>query len=133
MTVSAKELGSKSEAFISVTTDRGEYSKDEISKLLSEAELFRETDNLAQEKIKAKENLDQYSFAVHNQVKRKDINKYIKQEEVAFIKEKVAGIRTWMDLETDSRTAGDYKDKEEELMISVEPLLSKIYILPCKN
>merc|ERR1712170_157504 len=64
--VSALEKGTGKSEKIVITNDKGRLTKEEIERMVKEAEEFAEEDKLAKEKIDAKNQLDNYVSSIKN-------------------------------------------------------------------
>jgi len=55
---------------ITITNDKGRLSKDEIEKLLKEAEKFKSEDEKNRKKIEAKNTLENYTYSIKKYFER---------------------------------------------------------------
>jgi len=67
--VTAGDKGTGKEESITITNDKGRLSKEEIERMVEEAEKFAEEDKITREKIEARNGLENYAFSLKNQVK----------------------------------------------------------------
>merc|ERR1712061_684538 len=72
MTVTAHEKGIGKKETISITNDSGRLSKDEIERMINEAESFAEEDKALKERIDAKHSLQNYLYTMRNTIEDKD-------------------------------------------------------------
>lgn len=72
LTVTAVEKGVGKSETISITNDMGRLSKDEIEKMIADAEKFEEEDRLIKERVDAKHALHSYIYNMRNQIEDKD-------------------------------------------------------------
>jgi L1 cell adhesion molecule like protein len=75
LTVSAKDKGSGKAQSISITNEKGRLSKDEIDKMVSDAEKFKAEDDAAKERIDARNELENYAYSVKNTLNDKKIRR----------------------------------------------------------
>jgi heat shock 70kDa protein 1/2/6/8 len=66
MAVTAHDKGTGKQNKITITNDKGRLSKEEIEKMVQDAEKFRAEDELVKERIDAKNGLEGYVFTVKN-------------------------------------------------------------------
>lgn len=66
MNIHAEDKASKKVNKITITNDKGRLSKDDIEKLVKEAEKFKAEDELVKNKIDAKNSLEQTTYSIRN-------------------------------------------------------------------
>merc|ERR1712072_806018 len=66
LNVSAVDKGTGKENKITITNDTGRLSKDDIEKMVSDAETYAEEDKLVKERIESKNELENYLFNTKN-------------------------------------------------------------------
>jgi len=72
LTVSAKETGSGKVESISITNDKGRLTKEEIERMVADAEKFADEDKALKEKIDAKHQLENYIYQMRNTIEDKE-------------------------------------------------------------
>jgi len=72
LTVTAHEKGTGQKETISITNDKGRLTKEEIEKMVADAEKFAESDKLLKDKIDAKHQLENYLYQMRNTVEDKE-------------------------------------------------------------
>lgn len=72
LTVSAHEKGTDKKETISITNDKGRLTKDEIERMIADAEKFAEEDKLLKDKIDAKHQLEHYIYQMRNTIEDKE-------------------------------------------------------------
>ena len=70
--MSAHEKGTDKKETISITNDKGRLTKEEIEKMVADAEKFAETDKLLKDKIDARHQLENYLYQMRNTVEDKE-------------------------------------------------------------
>lgn len=70
--VSAHDKGTGREESISISNDDGRLTQDEIDRMIAEAEKFADEDKAAQERIEARNGLENYIFGLKNRVEDKE-------------------------------------------------------------
>lgn len=81
LNVSAQDKSTGNVKQITITNDKGRLSKDEIEKLVRDAEKFKEQDELSRKKIEAKNGLEQYVYSVKSTVNDEKFKGKITDEE----------------------------------------------------
>lgn len=72
LTVSAHEKGTGKSETISITNDKGRLTKEEIERMVADAEKFADQDKALKEKIDAKHQLENYIYQMRNTVEDKE-------------------------------------------------------------
>merc|ERR1719428_2000136 len=116
MNVSAKEsAGGKTEKIV-ITNDKGRLSKEEIEKMVNDAEKFKEEDEKVKAKVDAKNKLENYLFSMKSTI----------EDEKETIKGKVDEITKWMD-DNSSADVDEYESKQKEIEGVCNPIVQKLY------
>jgi heat shock protein 5 len=72
LSVSANEKGTGKTESITITNDKGRLTKEEIERMVADAEKFAESDKVLKEKIDAKHQLENYIYQMRNTIEDKD-------------------------------------------------------------
>ena len=64
LNVSAKEISTGKSERITIKNDKGRLSKEDIDKMLKEAEMYRQEDEKQKERVTARNQLESYTFGV---------------------------------------------------------------------
>lgn len=59
---------------ITITNDKGRLSKDEIERMVQEAEKYKSEDEAHKEKIEAKNSLENYAFNMRNTIRDEKVS-----------------------------------------------------------
>lgn len=125
MSVTATEQSSGQKKNITITNDKGRLSKDDIERMVSDAEKFKEEDAKIAERVESRNALESYLFNLRNTIaENKDI-KMEDSEKEEVTKQVDEGI-SWLD---NNQTASkeEYDAKREEIEKVVTPLISSMY------
>jgi len=68
MNVSAVEKSTGKENKITITNDKGRLSKDEVERMVKEAEKFKQQDEGQKDKVEARNGLENYCFSLRNSI-----------------------------------------------------------------
>ena len=91
LNVSAEEKSSNRKEKITITNDKGRLSQADIDRMVEEAEMYKESDQLAKEKIDAKNNVENYCFQLKSTLNDENIKSKlseVQQEQITKIVEK---------------------------------------------
>lgn len=69
MNIHAEDKASKKVNKITITNDKGRLSKDEIERLVKDAEKFKAEDDQIRTRIEAKNSLEQTAYSIRNTLK----------------------------------------------------------------
>merc|ERR1719486_970952 len=98
LNVSAEDKGSSGKrANITITNDKGRLSKDDIDRMVREAEEFAEEDKAAKERIDAKNQLESYCYQMKNTIEEEKFKSAVSEEEAGQIKSKVEETMAWLE------------------------------------
>ena len=90
LNVSAEEKSSNKKEQITITNDKGRLSQADIDRMVQEAEMYKESDQQAKEKIDAKNNVENYCFQLKSTLSDENIKSKlseIQQEQITKIVE----------------------------------------------
>lgn len=130
LNVTAEDKGSKNKRNITITNDKNRLSKDDIERMISESEKFREDDMRNKERIEARNELENYMYNMLSTVNKDDVQ--ISSEDKNSITEKIDEVRSWLD-STDECTTEDYKEKQKELSELCDPVIRAMYQQAASN
>ena len=102
---------------ITITNDKGRLSKEDIERMVEEAEKYKQEDEVTRQKIEAKNSLENYAYNVRNTIKDEKLKDKISEEDKKLIEDK-----TNEDLNKE-----EYEEKEKELKNISNPIISKLY------
>merc|ERR1711939_1129736 len=127
LNVTAEDKGaSGKKANITITNDKGRLSKDDIERMVREAEQYAEEDKAAKEKIDAKNALESYCYSMKNTIEEEKFKSAVSEEEAGQIKSKVEEVMQW--LETAEHAEKDEFDSMQKDLESVcNPIITKMY------
>lgn len=97
LNVSAIEKSTNKENKITITNDKGRLSREEIERMVNEAEIYRSEDDKQKDRISAKNNLESYCFNMKSTVEDEKIVEKISESDRKLISNKCTEIIKWMD------------------------------------
>ncbi|EKF38774.1 glucose-regulated protein 78, putative [Trypanosoma cruzi marinkellei] len=127
LVVSAQEEMGGNPHAITITNDKGRLSKDQIEKMVHEAEEFANEDRLKAECIDARNAVENYTFSLRATLSEPDVEAGITVEERQKIQAVVNAAAAWLD-ENPEATKEEYDAKNKEIEHVVHPILSAFYI-----
>lgn len=127
MQVSAIEKGTGKSEKIVITNDKGRLSKEEIDRMVKEAEEFAEEDKKAKEKIEARNQLDNYIFSMKKTIEDADkLGDKISDDEKAEIKKALDEAEEWLKTNHDA-SKEEFEEQQKKIEEVANPIVSKAY------
>ncbi|XP_014214352.1 heat shock protein 68 [Copidosoma floridanum] len=122
--VTAKDTASGRSNNIRITNDKGRLSKEEIDRMLSDAERYREQDQEQREKVVARNQLESYVFTVKQAVQ--DCGDKLNQSDKNSVLSLCEDTIRWLD-NNSLAEKDEFKHKLEELQRQCSPIMTKIH------
>ena len=126
MNVSATDKSTGKENKIVITNDKGRLSKEDIERMVKEAEKFKVDDDKQRDKVQAKNSLESYAYNMKSTVEDEKIKDKISEEDKTAIAEKCKEVIEWLE-KTDTADKEDYETKQKELEAVCNPIITKLY------
>jgi len=126
LNVSAADKSSGKQQKITITNDKGRLSKDEIDKMVEDAEKYKAEDDVQKERIAAKNGLESYCFNMKATIEDEKIKDKINPADRQTIMEKCNEAIRWLDGNQMAETE-EFKDKQKEVESVCSPIISKMY------
>ncbi|RMZ83399.1 hypothetical protein DV737_g1742, partial [Chaetothyriales sp. CBS 132003] len=126
MNVSAMEKGTGKTNKIVITNDKGRLSKEDIERMLSEAEKYKAEDEAETARISAKNGLESYAYSLKNTISDPKVDGALDASDKETLQSKVNEIISWID-ENQTATKEEYEDRQKELESTANPIMMKFY------
>merc|ERR1719189_3390304 len=126
LNVSAQDKSSGKEEKITITNDKGRLSKEEIDKMVSDAEKFKAEDDKQKERISAKNGLESYCFNMKSTIEDEKLKDKIAENDKKTIMDKCNEVIAWLDT-NQTAEEDEYKDKQKEVEGICNPIITKLY------
>ncbi|XP_068694169.1 heat shock cognate 71 kDa protein-like [Montipora capricornis] len=126
MNVSATDKSTGKENKIVITNDKGRLSKEDIERMVRDAEKFKADDDKQRDKIQAKNSLESYAYNMKSTVEDDKVKDKISEEDKTAIMDKCKEIIEWLD-KTEAADKEDYEAKQKELEAVCNPIITKLY------
>lgn len=123
--VSAVEKGTGKTNKIVITNDKGRLSKDEIERMLAEAEKYKEEDEAEAARISAKNGLESFSYSLKNTLSDEKVSEKLSAEDKETLKKEVDNVVAWLD-DNQTATTEEYQEKQKELEAVSNPIMVKM-------
>merc|ERR1740117_2474746 len=97
LNVSASDKSTGKKQSITITNDKGRLSKEDIERMVSEAEKYAADDSKAAERVQAKNALESYTYSMKQTVEDEKVKDKISEEDKKAILDKCSETITWLD------------------------------------
>jgi heat shock protein 1/8 len=123
--VSAHDKASGKSQKITITSDKGRLSEDEINRMVMEAEECAEADHAVKESIEAKNQLESYLFRLKSSIDE-TLKSNIAQNDSEIVRKVITDAFAW--LESNNQASKEaYDTKRNEVETVAQPIITKAY------
>ena len=126
LNVSAEDKSTGQKNKITITNDKGRLSKEEIERMVQEAEKYKAEDEEHKKKIEAKNGLENYAYNMKNTMNDDNVGGKIDADDKAKILAAVEETISWLD-GNQTAEVDEFEDKLKELEGLCNPIISKMY------
>jgi L1 cell adhesion molecule like protein len=126
LNVQACEKSSGKSEKITIKNESNKLTKEQIEKMISDAEKFKEDDERAQKKVQAKNNLENYIYNVRSTVVNEDKMKTSLGDDHETVSKTVEDTIKWLDDNKNASTE-EFEAKQKEVEAVLMPLIQKAY------
>ena len=124
LSISASEESSGAAESITITSDQGRLSEEEIKEIIAQAKLFEEEDRVVRERVDAKNQLESFAYSVKNSLDDEEnkMAQALSAEDAETVRDAVAEAIEWLEENSDSAEKEDFEEQKTKLQDVVEPL-----------
>ena len=126
LNVSAMDKATSRQEKITITNDKGRLSKEEIEKMVQDAEKFKAEDEAMRKKVDGKNSLENYCFQMKNTLNDEKLKEKFSDEDKKTVEECSAEGLQWLEGNNEA-TAEEYEAKQKELEAKFNPIMMKVY------
>ncbi|KJZ75099.1 Heat shock 70 kDa protein [Hirsutella minnesotensis 3608] len=126
MNVSAVEKGTGKSNKIVITNDKGRLSKEEIERMLSDAEKYKEEDEAEGRRVSAKNGLESYAYSLRNTLADPKVDEKIEADDKQKLTAEIDKVVGWLD-DNQQATREEYEEHQKELEGIANPIMMKFY------
>jgi len=125
--VTAEDKGTGNKNKITITNDHNRLSPEDIERMINDAEKFADDDKKVKELVEARNELEQYSYSLKNQVNDNEkLGGKLSDDEKKTIESAVDEAIAWLESNKDT-SVDEVKERKKELEGKVTPIISKLY------
>ena len=126
LTVAAKDIGTGKNEKITITNDKGRLSKEEIDKMIKDAERFADDDKKAKEKIDAMNSLDSYIHSIRNTIEDEEkLANKLSDDEKETIKTAMKEKQEWLEKNRGTAEKEEFEKQQKEFEEVCNPIITK--------
>ncbi|KAJ7285914.1 heat shock protein HSS1 [Mycena rebaudengoi] len=126
LNVSASDKTTGKSNRITITNDKGRLSKEEIERMVDEAEKYKAEDEAASARIAAKNGLESYSYNLRNSINDEKLADKFEAADKAKLESAVNETIKWLDASQEG-SKEEYEEKQKELEAIANPIMQKLY------
>jgi len=126
LNVSAEDKSSGNKNKITITNDKGRLSKEDIERMVKEAEKYKSEDEKNKLRIEAKNGLENYAFSLRNTLKDPNMAGKIDESDKSTLEKSIDETVKWLDA-NQTAEAEEFEHKQKELEGIAMPIMTKLY------
>jgi len=126
LNVSACDKSTGKQNKITITNDKGRLSKEEIERMVNDAEKYKADDEKQKERIGAKNGLESYCFNMKTTMDDEKIKDKISDDDKKTINDKCDEAIKWLDANQLAEVE-EFQDKQKEVEGVCNPIITKLY------
>ncbi|KAK8306779.1 hypothetical protein V6Z12_D03G150400 [Gossypium hirsutum] len=126
LNISTEDKTTSQKNKITITNDKGILSKEEIEKMVQEAEKYKSEHEEDEKKVKAKNAHENYAYNMRNTIKDDKISSKLSAADKKKIEDAIEEAIQWLD-GNQLAEADEFKDKMKELEDICNPIITKMY------
>ena len=126
LNVSAADKTTGKSNRITITNDKGRLSKEEIERMVSEAEKYKAEDAEATERIAAKNGLESYAYNLRNSTQDEKLASKFEGDDKEKLDKAVSDTISWLDSSQEA-SKEEYEEKQKELEAVANPIMQRLY------
>jgi heat shock protein 5 len=124
--VTAADKGTGKSQKVTITSDKGRLSEEQIQRMVEDAEEYAEEDRIVRERIGARNGLESYLYNLKSQVEDEDLSKNLSIEDKKDLLDLMEEKLDWME-ENLEATKEDYLGHQKEVEQVANPMMRQLY------
>ncbi|KAJ7190108.1 heat shock cognate 70 [Mycena pura] len=124
--VSASDKTTGRSSRITITNDKGRLSKEEIDRMVKEAEKYKAEDEAAAARIASKNALESYAYNLRNSLHDEKVADKLGPADKSKLESAVNETIKWLDASQEG-SKEEYDEKQKELEAITNPIMQKLY------
>ncbi|XP_070565339.1 heat shock 70 kDa protein IV-like [Ptychodera flava] len=126
LNVTAKDESTGRSNKITITNDKDRLSKEDIDKMVADAEKFKAEDDKQRERVSSRNSLESYAYSVKSTVTDPNVENKLSQADKDTVLDKVNDTISWLDNNTLAEKE-EFDHKQDELQKVCSPIMAKLH------
>jgi len=126
LNVSAEDKTTGKTQKITITNDKGRLTKEQIEKMVSEADKYKSDDEKNRKRVEAKNGLENYAYSMRNTIRDEKLASKLEAGDKATIEKAIDGAIAWLDA-NQLADVEEFEHKQKELEGICNPIITKLY------
>jgi L1 cell adhesion molecule like protein len=126
LNVSAEDKTTGNKNKITITNDKGRLTKEDIERMVREAEQYKAEDSKNKEKIEAKNALENYAYSLRNTIKDDKVASKLEGGDKEKLEKAIDDAIRWLD-SNQTAEKDEFEHKQKELEGVAMPIMTKLY------
>ncbi|EJD52950.1 heat shock cognate 70 [Auricularia subglabra TFB-10046 SS5] len=111
---------------ITITNDKGRLSKEDIDRMVAEAEKYKKEDEEAASRITAKNGLESYTYNLRNSLQDEKLADKFEPADKKKLEDAIAETIKWLDVSSEA-SKEEYESHQKDLESIANPIMQKLY------
>jgi len=111
---------------ITITNDKGRLSKEDIDRMVSEAEKYKQEDEEAASRIQSKNSLESYTYNLRNSLQDEKLADKFEAGDKSKLEAAINDTIKWLDNSSEA-SKEEYESHQKELEAIANPIMQKLY------
>ncbi len=126
MNVAAADKSTGKTSRITITNDKGRLSQEEIERMVSEAERFKEEDQRVRRQVEAKNALENYAYSLKNTLQDHAVKAKLDSSDARSLEARITDTIAWVEKHQHAQPE-EYEAKQKELEAAAMPIMTKLH------
>ena len=126
MNVTANEESTGKSKNIVIKNDKNRHSKEDIDRMMKDAERWAEEDTKLRERIESRNNLESYLYSVRNSTNTEEFKSKLGEDNYKELTNLITDSIQWIESNQEA-TKEEYDAKQKEVETKVQPIMMKAY------
>ncbi|KAI5960642.1 KAR2 [Candida pseudojiufengensis] len=128
--VEAADKGTGKSESITITNEKGRLSKEDIDRMVEEAEKYAQQDQELKEKIEARNSLENYAHVLRGQLNDKSetgLGSKLEEDDKEALDDAIKETLEFIEDNFDTATAEEFEEQKQKLIDVANPITAKLY------
>ncbi len=126
LNVSAAEKSSGKSQKITITNDKGRLTKEDIERMVQEAEKHAADDKVRMERVESKNQLESYLYNTRNAIREDKVKEVLGETTVSEVETWIGEGIEWLEANPEA-TKEEYDEKQKVYEDKIRPVMMKLY------